>query len=126
MERHKMITEGAVPLCGRLKLASEDKNVVCVISGGNIDISTTAIINRALLRGRQFCFTVNLPDKRANIECGEDLEIGQHHQTGHNQSKVMDRLNGQRNNRETNGRPCPSDTEQRRHGFEIIKSIDRP
>ena len=58
MERHKMITEGAgaLSVAGLKKLASEDKNVVCVISGGNIDISTIlAIINRALVaRGRQF------------------------------------------------------------------------
>ena len=66
-----MITEGAgaLSVAGLKKLAPDNKNVVCVISGGNMDISTiSAIINRALVsRGRQFCFTVNLPDKPGEL-----------------------------------------------------------
>ena len=41
-----------------------DKQVVCVVSGGNIDVVTvSAMINKGLTRrGRIFCFSVDLPD----------------------------------------------------------------
>lgn len=99
MDKHKLIVEGAgaLSLAGLKKLKSKEKNVVCLISGGNIDISTiSAIINRALVsRGRLFCFTVNLPDKP-----GELLSVAQILadlranviKLDHNQSKVMDRF----------------------------------
>lgn len=99
MDKHKLIVEGAgaLSLAGLKKLKSKDKNVVCLVSGGNIDISTiSAIINRALVsRGRLFCFTVNLPDKP-----GELLSVAQILadlranviKLDHNQSKVMDRF----------------------------------
>ena len=99
MEKHKLIVEGAgaLSLAGLKKLHSTDKKVVCLVSGGNIDISTiSAIINRALVsRGRLFCFTVNLPDKP-----GELLHVAtilsnlkaNVIKLDHNQSKVMDRF----------------------------------
>lgn len=99
MDKHKLIVEGAgaLSLAGLKKLKSKDKSVVCLVSGGNIDISTiSAIINRALVsRGRVFCFTVNLPDKP-----GELLSVAQILadlranviKLDHNQSKVMDRF----------------------------------
>lgn len=132
MERHKMITEGAgaLSVAGLKKLASEDKNVVCVISGGNIDISTiSAIINRALVaRGRQFCFTVNLPDKPGELlnvaKILADLRANVI-KLEHNQSKVMDRfkLVQLEITVETNGHDHVRQiqTELKRHGFEIIK-----
>ena len=99
MEKHKLIVEGAgaLSLAGLKKLRSKDKKVVCVVSGGNIDISTiSAIINRALVsRGRLFCFTVNLPDKPgellhvANILSELKANVIK---LDHNQSKVMDRF----------------------------------
>lgn len=99
MEKHKLIVEGAgaLSLAGLKKLQSKDKKVVCVVSGGNIDISTiSAIINRALVsRGRLFCFTVNLPDKPgellhvANILADLKANVIK---LDHNQSKVMDRF----------------------------------
>jgi len=99
MEKHKLIVEGAgaLSLAGLKKIQSRDKKVVCLVSGGNIDISTiSAIINRALVsRGRLFCFTVNLPDKP-----GELLHVAtilselkaNVIKLDHNQSKVMDRF----------------------------------
>lgn len=99
MEKHKLIVEGAgaLSLAGLKKIQSKDKKVVCVVSGGNIDISTiSAIINRALVsRGRLFCFTVNLPDKPgellhvANILSELKANVIK---LDHNQSKVMDRF----------------------------------
>ena len=99
MEKHKMITEGAgaLSLAGLKKLKPENKNVVCLVSGGNIDISTiSAIINRALVsRGRLFCFTVNLPDKPGELlhvaKMLADLRANVI-KLDHNQSKVMDRF----------------------------------
>ncbi|MPN19677.1 L-threonine ammonia-lyase [bioreactor metagenome] len=132
MERHKMITEGAgaLSVAGLKKLAPEDKNVVCVISGGNIDISTiSAIINRALVsRGRQFCFTVNLPDKPGELlnvaKILADLRANVI-KLEHNQSKVMDRfkLVQLEITVETNGHDHVHliQKELKKHGFEIIK-----
>ena len=99
MEKHKLIVEGAgaLSLAGLKRLTSKNKKVVCLVSGGNIDISTiSAIINRALVsRGRLFCFTVNLPDKPgellhvANILSELKANVIK---LDHNQSKVMDRF----------------------------------
>ena len=99
MEKHKLIVEGAgaLSLAGLNKLQLRDKKVVCLVSGGNIDISTiSAIINRALVaRGRLFCFTVNLPDKPGELlhvsQILSDLKANVI-KLDHNQSKVMDRF----------------------------------
>lgn len=132
MEKHKMITEGAgaLSLAGLKKLKPDNKNVVCVISGGNIDISTiSAIINRALVsRGRQFCFTVNLPDKPGELlsvaKTLADLKANVI-KLEHNQSKVMDRfkLVQLEVTVETNGFDHVNEiqAEFRRQGFEIVK-----
>ncbi len=97
IEKHKLITEGAgaLSLAGLKKLSSKNKKIVCLVSGGNIDILTiSAIINKALVfRGRLFCFTINLPDKP-----GELLHVAKIIselnanviKLDHNQSKVMD------------------------------------
>lgn len=99
MEKHKLIVEGAgaLSLAGLKKIQGKDKKVVCLVSGGNIDISTiSAIINRALVsRGRLFCFTVNLPDKPGELvhvaTILSDLKANVI-KLDHNQSKVMDRF----------------------------------
>ena len=70
MERSKLVTEGsgAVPLAallaGKVK-GIGGKNVVALISGGNVDIATTAkIIERELLlQHRRIRFSVELADK---------------------------------------------------------------
>ncbi|HEY3426352.1 MAG TPA: threonine ammonia-lyase [Negativicutes bacterium] len=99
MEKHKLIVEGAgaLSLAGLKKLQLKNKKVVCLVSGGNIDISTiSAIINRALVsRGRLFCFTVQLPDKPGELlhvaNILSDLKANVI-KLDHNQSKVMDRF----------------------------------
>jgi len=99
MEKHKLVAEGAgaLSLAGLKKLPAENKKVVCLVSGGNIDISTiSAIINKALMsRGRLFCFTVDLPDKPGELlhvaKILADLNANVI-KLDHNQSKVMDSL----------------------------------
>jgi threonine dehydratase len=132
MEKHKLITEGAgaLSLAGLKKLQSRNKKVVCLISGGNIDISTiSAIINRALVsRGRLFCFTVNLPDKPGELlhvaKILADLRANVI-KLDHNQSKVMDRfkLVQLEITVETNGCNHVQEiqAEFKRQGFETIK-----
>ena len=76
LEKHKLIGEnaGVLSLAGLKKLDVANKNIVCVISGGNIDVLTiSSLINQGLQsRGRVFCFSVDLPDKP-----GELLKIAQ-------------------------------------------------
>lgn len=99
MEKHKLIAEGAgaLSLAGLSKLKSKNKNIVCLVSGGNIDISTiSALINKALVsRGRLFCFTVNLPDKPGQLVNVAQIlaDLGANViKLDHNQSKVLDRF----------------------------------
>jgi len=132
MEKHKIIVEGAgaLSLAGLRKLKPANKNVVCVVSGGNIDISTiSAIINRALVsRGRLFCFTVNLPDKPGELlhvaKILADLRANVI-KLDHNQSKVIDRfkLAQLEITVETNGYSHVQEIQStfRRHGYDIIK-----
>lgn len=74
IEKHKLVAEasGVLPLAALKHLNTRNKNVGCVISGGNIDMVTiSSMINTGLVtRGRIFAFTVELPDKP-----GELLEI---------------------------------------------------
>ncbi|MBU3135125.1 threonine ammonia-lyase [Clostridium gasigenes] len=70
-EKHKLIAEasGATSLAALKKLDFKNKNVVSVISGGNIDMLTiSSLINNGLVsRGRLFCFTVELPNTPGQI-----------------------------------------------------------
>ena len=73
MERSKQIVEpaGATPLAAVLsgKLDVRGKNVVCVLSGGNIDVSfIQSIIEQGLVaRGRRLKFIVKLLDKPGSL-----------------------------------------------------------
>jgi len=71
IEKHKMIAEtaGVVSLAGVKKRAHPDKNIVCLVSGGNIDVVTiSSIINQGMItRGRIMCFSVELPDKPGQL-----------------------------------------------------------
>lgn len=99
IEKHKMIAEtaGILPLAALKKLKVWGKKIVCVVSGGNIDVvNISEMINRSLIsRGRLFCFTVELPDKP-----GELLNISKILAEAsanvlkieHNQFKTLDRL----------------------------------
>jgi len=98
IEKHKMIAEpsGAIPLAGVRKRAKPGKNIVCLLSGGNIDMVTvSSILNQGMItRGRIMCFSVELPDKPGQLlrvaqilaECGANVIELQH-----NQFKAIDR-----------------------------------
>lgn len=66
IEKHKIMAEnaGALSLAAVKKLNVTGKKIVCILSGGNIDVVTvSAMINKGLTkRGRIFCFSVDLPD----------------------------------------------------------------
>ncbi|MBS4021137.1 MAG: threonine ammonia-lyase [Dethiobacter sp.] len=72
LEKHKLVGEsaGVLSLAGLKKIKVRGKKVVCIVSGGNIDVLTmSAMINRGLLsRGRIFCFAVDLPDKPGQLQ----------------------------------------------------------
>lgn len=71
LEKHKLIGEnaGVLSLAGLRKIKEKHKKVVCIVSGGNIDVLTiSSMINQGLIsRGRIFCFTLDLPDKPGEL-----------------------------------------------------------
>ena len=99
VEKEKMVAEnaGVLSLAALKKLPYIGKKIVCVVSGGNIDVVTISeMINRGLIsRGRLFCFSVELHDTP-----GELLKIStimaKHNanviQLDHNQFKTLDRF----------------------------------
>lgn len=97
-EKHKIIAEtaGVLPLAALKKLNIKNKNVVSVISGGNIDVVTiSSVINKGLIsRGRIFCFSVELPDTPGQLlkvsQILSDLG-GNVIKLDHNQFKAIDR-----------------------------------
>lgn len=98
IEKQKMIAEtaGVVPMAAIRKRSTAGKKIVCIVSGGNIDVVTiSSIINQGLIsRGRIMCFSVDLPDKPGQLlkiaqllaESGANV-IG----LEHNQFKALDR-----------------------------------
>lgn len=71
LQTHKLVAEnsGLLSVAGIKKLNTYNKNIVSILSGGNIDVLTiSALINQGLVsRGRTFCFSVNLPDKPGEL-----------------------------------------------------------
>ena len=73
MEKQKVVSEGAgaVPVAAVLfnKLPVEGKKVVCVVSGGNIDVNIIdRVITRGLLlSGRKTSFIIQLTDKPGQL-----------------------------------------------------------
>lgn len=71
MERHKMVVEnaGLLPVAALRRLGYEGKNVVCVLSGGNMDVITmSSLVQHGLIRrGRIFTFAVQLPDRPGSL-----------------------------------------------------------
>ncbi len=71
MERHKMIVEnaGLLPIAALHHLNCKDKNVVAVLSGGNMDVITiSSLVQHGLInRGRVFTFSVQLPDRPGEL-----------------------------------------------------------
>ncbi len=99
LERHKLVGEnaGVLSLAALKKLEPENKKVVCVVSGGNIDVLTVStMINRGLVtRGRIFSFSLDLPDKPGELlKVSEILTRlnGNVIKLDHNQFKTFDRL----------------------------------
>ena len=76
MEKNKMIVEnaGLLPIAALSHLKCRGKNVVPVLSGGNMDVITVAsLVQHGLInRGRVFTFSVQLPDRP-----GELLRVAQ-------------------------------------------------
>ena len=70
-EKHKLIAEnsGILPLAALKKLEDKGKNVVPVVSGGNMDVlMISSMINKGLIsRDRIFNFTVNIPDRPGEL-----------------------------------------------------------
>ncbi len=99
LERHKLIAEpsGVLSLAALQKLRFRNKNVVSLISGGNIDVVTVAsMIDRGLVRrGRVFCFSAEMPDEPgqllniASILAEENANVIK---LDHNQFKTLDRF----------------------------------
>lgn len=99
LEKHKLVAEatGVMSLAALKRLDFKGKNVVSLISGGNIDVVTIAsLLNHGLLsRGRIFCFSVKLQDTPGQLlkiskilaERGANVI-----KLDHNQFKAIDRL----------------------------------
>ena len=74
IEKQKLITEGAgaVSVAAAMfdKLPIQGKNVVCILSGGNIDVNILSrVITRGLVRsGRNVDLTIALEDKPGQLE----------------------------------------------------------
>ncbi len=74
IEQHKLIAEGAgaVAVAAVMfdKLPIEGKNVVCLVSGGNIDVTILSrVIKRGLLKsGRSDTMTIQLEDKPGQLK----------------------------------------------------------
>ena len=81
MEKHKMIVEnaGLLPIAALTHLDCKGKNVVCVLSGGNMDVITVAsLVQHGLVgRGRVFTFSVQLPDRPGELLRVAEIVAGQ-------------------------------------------------
>jgi threonine dehydratase len=71
MESHKMIVEnaGLLPVAALKYLDVKNKNVVALLSGGNMDVITiSSLVQHGLRnRGRVFTFSVRLPDRPGEL-----------------------------------------------------------
>jgi threonine dehydratase len=99
LDKHKLIGEnaGVLSLAGAKKLNIKDKNIVSIISGGNIDVLTmSSMISRGLIsRGRIFSFSIDLQDKPGELlKISKILaeENGNVIKLEHNQLKSIDRF----------------------------------
>lgn len=72
LQSHKLVAEnsGSLSLAAANKLEVKNKNVVCLISGGNIDILTVSdLIAQGLVStGRVFSFSVNVIDRPGELQ----------------------------------------------------------
>lgn len=100
LEKHKLVGEnaGVLSLAALKKLKkTQGKNIVSVVSGGNIDVLTiSAMINKGLrYRGRILCFAVDLTDKPGELLKISEILANIHANViklDHNQLKEVDRF----------------------------------
>ncbi|OON97140.1 MAG: threonine ammonia-lyase [Epulopiscium sp. Nele67-Bin005] len=98
-EKHKLLAEasGAASLAALKKLEITNKKIVCILSGGNIDMLTlTSLLNNGLVsRGRLFCFSVELPNSPGQLNKVSQIlsKLGANVvRLEHNQSKAHNRF----------------------------------
>lgn len=99
LDKHKLIGEnaGVSSLAGLRKIKERNKKVVCIISGGNIDVLTmSSMINRGLIAlGRIFSFKVELTDKPGELVKISNILADMNANViklDHNQLKSIDRF----------------------------------
>jgi threonine dehydratase len=82
VENHKMVVEnsGLLSVAALKQLRCKDKKVVCVLSGGNMDVITmSSVVQQGLIRrDRIFTVSVLLPDKPGELSrvSGVIAELG--------------------------------------------------
>ena len=101
MERHKMVVEnsGLLTVAALKHLDCQDKNVVSILSGGNMDVITMAsLVQHGLIqRGRIFTFSVMLPDRPGSLLRVSEIlarENGNVIELEHNQFVNINRQSG--------------------------------
>ena len=101
MERHKMVVEnaGLLTIAALNHLNCKGKNVVPVLSGGNMDVITiSSLVQHGLInRGRVFTFSVQLPDRPGELVRVADIvarENGNIIKLEHNQFVNINRQAG--------------------------------
>ena len=76
VENHKMVVEnsGLLTVAAAQKLNLKNKNVVCILSGGNMDVITmSSVVQQGLIfRDRIFTVSVLLPDKPGQLAAVAD------------------------------------------------------
>lgn len=99
LEKEKLIVEnaGAISVAALKKLNINNKKIVTIASGGNIDVVTISeLINRGLvIRGRVFCFEVELQDTPGELNRISSIlsELKANIiKLDHNQFKTIDRF----------------------------------
>ena len=101
MEKHKMVVEnsGLLTVAALKHLDFQGKNVVSVLSGGNMDVITMASLvqHGLIIRGRIFTFSVLLPDRPGELMQVSAL-LAKHNgniiKLEHNQFVNINRQNG--------------------------------
>ena len=105
IEQHKMIAEGAgaVSVAAVMfdKIPVEGKSVVCLVSGGNIDVTILSrVIKRGLLKsGRSDTLTIQLEDKPGQLKGVSEIlaklggnVVSIHHERASEDSDITDCL----------------------------------
>lgn len=80
VENHKMIVEnsGLLTVSALKQLDCEGKKIVCILSGGNMDVITmSSVVQHGLIqRGRVFTISVQLPDRPGELLHVADVIAG--------------------------------------------------